>query len=158
MQTKATVVAVNGDRATVEVVRSSACEGCHKATEGEGCSVCSLMGGDRKFRAEAENPVGAKVGDRVTVESATGRVLWYSALVFGLPILATLLCYGIVGLFTEETLWKLLGAGIGFAGSFALIRMYSVRVSKSKCDIEITGILTDEDSEGQPGFREANGK
>ena len=87
MRTEATVVEIRGSRAVVTTERLSACEGCHKATEGEGCSVCTLMGGNRTVSAEAENPLGAKVGDRVMIESRTGRMLWYAALVFLLPIL-----------------------------------------------------------------------
>ena len=91
MKTKAIVTAVDGRFATVETTRTSACEGCHKASEGEGCSVCSLMGGEQKLSSKAYNPVGAKVGDTVMVESSSARMLWYAALVFLVPILFAIL-------------------------------------------------------------------
>ena len=75
MQTKATVISVDGLYATVEAERNSACDGCHKAEEG-GCSVCTLMGSDRKIATRAINEIGAKVGDRVVIESHDGRMLW----------------------------------------------------------------------------------
>ena len=34
----ATVIATDGQIATVEVERTSACEGCHKNEDGKGCS------------------------------------------------------------------------------------------------------------------------
>ena len=89
MQTKATVIAIDGIFATVETERKSACDGCHKAEEG-GCSVCSLMGGDRKIATKALNSLNAGVGDRVLIESKTTRMLGYGLLVFIAPIIIAL--------------------------------------------------------------------
>ena len=69
MKTFATVITVTDMYAVVETERVSACEGCHKATEEGGCSVCTLMGGSRKVSAKADNTLGAKVGDRVVIVS-----------------------------------------------------------------------------------------
>ena len=91
MKTVATVIATDGRIATVETERTSACEGCHKNADGKSCSVCSLVGGERKFTARAYNEIGAKVGDRVMIESRTERVIWYAVLVFVLPLLVALL-------------------------------------------------------------------
>ena len=141
MRNEATVVAVNGTRATVEARRLSACEGCHKKVEGEGCSVCTLMGGDGTIRTEAENPLGAVVGDRVVIESATGRMLWYAALVFLLPIVLALAAYGVVSCFAAEAAWALGAAAIAFVGTFAGLFVYSKRVQKKRCDAQIVEIL-----------------
>ena len=142
MKTIATVIAVNGGLATVETQRTSACEGCHKSEDGKGCSVCSLMGGDRKFSAVAKNAVGAKVGDRVAIESATGRMLWYACLVFLLPLIVTLICYAIATQLTANSTWHLVGALIGFVGTFLGIFAYSKYIQKKRYDVEITEILT----------------
>ena len=142
MRTEATVVAVNGARATVETRRLSACEGCHKNQDGEhGCSVCSLMGGERVISAEAENLIGAAVGDRVLIESRTGRMLWYAALVFLLPILLALSVYGAVTLLTDAAVWQLSAAALAFVGTFFGLFVYSKSVQKKRCDIEIVEIL-----------------
>ena len=130
MKTIATVIAVNGGLATVETQRTSACEGCHKSEDGKGCSVCSLMGGDRKLSAIAKNTVGAKVGDRVAIESATGRMLWYACLVFLLPLVVTLACYAIATQLTVNAVWHLLGALIGFVGTFFGVFAYSRYIQK----------------------------
>ena len=54
--------------ATVVHVRQSACSGdCHK------CSGCGAA--QETIMLKAKNPIGAKRGDLVTLESATGPVL-----------------------------------------------------------------------------------
>lgn len=141
MKTKATVIAVDRDRATVESERVSACEGCHKSTEGEGCSVCSLMGPNRKIQTQAYNPLGAKVGDEVMIESATGRLLGYAALVFLLPLVMALIFYGFATALKFSDVWQIACAGIGFAVSFIGIFFYSRALQKKRCDAQITEIL-----------------
>ena len=140
MQTKAVVVATDGIFATVETERKSACDGCHKAEEG-GCSVCSLMGGDRKITTKAFNPLGAKIGDVVTIESKTTRMLWYGLLVFILPIVIALLSWGISSQFTANIAVQTISAFAGFALSLLGVAFYSKKVLACRCDVEITEIL-----------------
>ncbi len=144
MQTKARVIALEGDFAMVEAERSSACEGCHKAQEG-GCSVCSLMGGERKLATRAHNALGARLGDTVLIESNDGRMLWYALLVFVLPILIALFSWGIVSLLTQSTVWQIAGGAFGFCATFFCIYVYSKMISKKRCDVEIVEILKQEE-------------
>ena len=141
MRTEATVVAIRDGRATVETQRLSACEGCHKATEGEGCSVCTLMGGNRALRAEAENPIGAVVGNRVVIESRTSRMLWYATLVFLCPIVLAILAYVLASSLSMLPLWQTLFPLFAFVGTFLGIFVYSKSVQKKRCDIVIVEIL-----------------
>ena len=142
MRTEATVVALNGTRATVEARRLSACEGCHKNQDGKHeCSVCSLMGGDGVIRTEAENPIGAAVGNRVMIESRTGRMRWYAALVFLLPVILALVVYGVATLLTEREAWHLAAAAVAFVATFVGLFIYSRVVQKKRCDVEIVEIL-----------------
>lgn len=141
MKAKAKVISVSGTVAIVECVRMSACEGCHRASEGSECSICSLMGGNRTVRAKAENLSGAKVGDDVIVESSTSRILGYAAAVFLLPLLLAALFYGIASAVSASDLWKWIFAGIGFAVSFFGTFFYSRRIQKDRCDVIITEIL-----------------
>jgi thiamine transporter len=61
-------------------VRESACSGdCHK------CSGCGAA--KETILLKAENPIGAKRGDLVKLESATGPVLKAAAVLYMLPIL-----------------------------------------------------------------------
>ena len=141
MKNEAKVIVTDGIYATVEVERSSACEGCHKSEDGQGCSVCTLMGGNRKFSAKAYNKKGACVGDRVVIESRTERVMLYAILVFLLPIVIAILSFFAVSLVTESSAWQTLGAAIGFVLSFFGLFIYSRAVQKKRCDIEITEII-----------------
>lgn len=143
MQTKATVVAVDGKIATVETTRISACDGCHKKEEG-GCSVCSLMGASKKtIRARAANEIGAVVGDRVLVESSSGRMLWYAALVFLLPVLVTIGAWLFAAAFTDLLGWQIAAAGVAFVLTFVGIAIYSKMLERKKCDVTIVEILTE---------------
>ncbi len=140
MQTKAVVVEIDGKFATVETERKSACEGCHKAEEG-GCSVCSLMGGDRKIATKALNSMGAKVGDVVTIESKTARMLWYGLLVFILPIVIALLSWGISSQLAANVAVQTVSAFAGFALSLTGVAIYSKKILACRCDVEIVEIL-----------------
>ncbi|MBQ8441301.1 MAG: SoxR reducing system RseC family protein [Clostridia bacterium] len=142
MKTKAKVISLDGDFALVETERMSACEGCHKAEEGKGCSVCSLMGAsDRKLQAKANNRVGARVGDAVWIESATSRMMLYAVMVFLLPLVMAGVGLLIAFAVTESTLWHAAGAGIGFVLSFLFVFVYSRMVGKTRCDIDIVGVV-----------------
>ncbi len=140
MQTKATVIEIDGIYATVESERSSACEGCHKAADG-GCSVCSMMGSERKIATRALNTAGAAVGDIVLIESSTRRMLWYAVLVFIIPVLLAFAGWGIAALLTAIIWWRIAGALIGFFGTFIGIYFYSRYLKKTHCDVEIVEIV-----------------
>lgn len=142
MESIGRVVAVNGDIVTVEVRRTSACEGCHKSAEG-GCSVCTLMGGEksRSTRASACNPVGAKVGDTVKVESPASRVLGWAAMVFLLPLVTTAAGFGIAHALTDRVVWQTVGAAAGFVLCFTGLWIYSRALKKRAPDATVTEIL-----------------
>lgn len=145
MLTTAKVIETKGNRAVVEVKRKSACEGCHKMTTGEGCSVCSLLGSDKRFTAKADNRIGARVGDTVEVRSATSRVLMYSALVFLLPVLVGILFYILSGYIFDLELYRYLFLGGGFALCFLGIWLYSKFVISKRCDVEIVRVCSSEE-------------
>ena len=80
MRQRATVEAVSGKIAVVSVLRESACSGdCHK------CAGCGAV--KQTLQIRADNPIGARVGDKVYVDSSTGIVLWSAVLVYLVPIL-----------------------------------------------------------------------
>ena len=144
MQTMATVIKTNNNRATVEVERRSACEGCHKNKDGGGCSICSLTGAAKTFEAEALNEIGAKVGDRVTVVTKTDRVLGYAALVFLLPVLVGVAFYLVATALTETEILYYAAMVFGFVLSFFFVWLYARRIAKTRCDVEIVQILDKE--------------
>ena len=87
MRTKATVDTLLPDgRAEVLIARKSACSGdCHK------CGGCGAV--EQTLRVAAENPVDAKRGDIVWLESESRTVLLSAALLYLLPLLLFLIGY-----------------------------------------------------------------
>ncbi len=142
MESIGNVVKIEGDIAVVEVMRTSACEGCHKSAEG-GCSVCTLMGGDRNraVQTRAGNPLSAEVGDRVKIESPAGRVLLWAGAVFILPLIMVAVGFGIAVAFTDEILWRTAGAVAGFVLSFIGLRILSGILKNRTPDASITEII-----------------
>ncbi len=141
MKTQAKVISLCGMRAVVETSRRSACEGCHKNADGESCSVCTLMGGERRFTSVADNLIGAEVGDLVMIESDTRRVLFYAILVFLLPLIAAALGYGIGVLCSLSVGFCALCAAIGFCLCFAGLFGYSKAIADKRCDVVIVEII-----------------
>ncbi len=142
MITKAKVVSVDGDVATVVARRTSACDGCHKSSEG--CSVCSLMGEGSEITARAENRVGAKVGDTVEIESESKKVLFYGALVFLFPLVLMLAGYWIASCFTQSEIWRFIAAAVAVVLSFCAVWCYSRAVGKRRTDVKVVRILSEE--------------
>ena len=74
--------------ATVIHIRESACSGdCHK------CSGCGAA--KEAILLEARNPIGAKPGDLVRVEAATGPVLKAALVMYMLPMVLFFVGYAI---------------------------------------------------------------
>lgn len=149
METRARVVEVDVKQgiAIVESRRKSACDGCHKNTDGEGCAVCSLMGGDPVIRTRADNRIGAKVGDTVEITSATSRMIRYAVLVFILPLVCGGVGYVIAAWLTENVAWQAGAALLGFVLTFVGLRIYSSRVIGRRCDVTVTAILSEGEHE-----------
>ena len=142
MRVKGTVVEIVSEEiAVVSVERRAACDGCHKAAEDKGCSVCSLLGGNRESRSRALNRVGAMQGDTVALESRTSRILGYAALVFMLPVVLGLIGYliGFYALHLGE--WAIALTFGGIVVSFLPIWLYSKLVVAHRLDVEIVEVL-----------------
>lgn len=119
----ATVCETKERTAIVEVRRQSACAGCHAG----GCLGCG-----QAVRAEAENLVGAQVGDRVELEATTSRVLLHAVLVFLMPLFAAV-CFYLLGwsFSLAEPICYLLALGglaLAFCGLMLYARVHGVQV------------------------------
>ena len=111
-------------------IRESACSGdCHK------CAGCGAQQQTMVF--EAANAIGAKVGDFVTVEAASGPVLAAAAVLDMMPI-----ALFFAGYFVGDGLWNM-GAAVGciaFAVGIALAILYDRLVARKKKTVyTITG-------------------
>ena len=141
MNTVAFVKEVNGKYAVVETERKSACDGCHKNENGEGCAMCKIFGGSTKISAKAKNAVGAKVGDKVEIDSSSGRMLFYALLVFILPLVFAVAAYFVA---TEIGYGETVGgvsAICAFVVCFAAVSVISHFVISKRCDVEIVKII-----------------
>ncbi len=117
---KATVVAVDGDQALLETSRRSACGGC-AVNKACGTGVIAKALGAKRFRIEAQNAIGARVGDEVVVAIEDSLLVKSSLLVYALPLL-TMLGGGLLGERMRGAggegltiLLSLLGLALGFA-------------------------------------------
>lgn len=142
MRQRAVVIELSGKEALIEVSRATMCDGCEKHGGCEGhCEITGLLSTGGKMKTRALNTVGASVGDTVEVETASRKVLGYAALVFILPIIVAGILYGLA-----EKIWRtqgaaLIGAGVGFAVTFAGIAVFDRIKSKALPDIEIVDIV-----------------
>ena len=113
--------------ASVVHIRESACSGdCHK------CSGCGAA--KEAIILEAKNPIGAKPGDLVRIEAATGPVLKAAMVMYMLPMVLFFVGYAI-----GDALFGLgaLAGGLAFAASIGLAVVYDRKVVK-KQDTEYT--------------------
>lgn len=141
MITEATVTSIKGRFAVVENERKSACEGCHKNTDGASCAICSLAGGNRKISMRAYNKIGAEVGDLVEIETETRRVLWYAMLIFILPIVAALVGYFVGNAVLDNSKFSLLIALTAMSLVFVCVEIYSKLTVEKRSDAEIVRII-----------------
>ena len=122
------------ENGTAEVirVRESACSGdCHK------CAGCGAQ--EQKMLLTVQNPIGAKAGDMVRIESATGPVLKAAAMLYMLPLLLFLTGY-LVGehLLAQGPLFGV----IGIIAGLVLVKCYDRHLSRKKDPIyTITGYV-----------------
>ena len=135
MRQTAVVVEVNGEKATVEVERSSACAGC---SESHDCIACK-----KKIRVTADNAAGAKAGDRVEIESGSERILGYAALVFVLPLLIAFAAFFAARAFGAGDGISLICCVGVFAISLAVILPLLNKSAKLKNKITVIGKISD---------------
>lgn len=122
------VTEIKGNNAVVKTQRAAACEGCSEK------STCHSMGGSREMETEALNPVNASVGDCVTLETVTGRMLQLSLLLYIFPI-AALLAGAVIGNQTAPSLGfdaSTFSAILGFAVFFLAMGAIMVLEKKAK--------------------------
>lgn len=132
MKQKGTVIDTDKDFATVEVMRTSACVGCSKQ---EGCIACR-----KKTKTLAYNPIGAKKGDKVDLESKSSTVLLYAALVFVLPVLLAVSGYVLASYLFKHTALQIIIPACIFISAYVIIYFVFDRNPKTKKSVVITNI------------------
>ncbi len=135
MTTIGFVVGTNGPHAEVSTSRTGACGACSER------SACGVDGGPSRAEiVTADNPIGARPGDLVELHLATATAMRLTALVWILPLVGLVLgavggatLPGALGLHIGRDLGQdgavLIGAGLGLAAAFALLRAVDRRAA-----------------------------
>jgi sigma-E factor negative regulatory protein RseC len=142
LETRATVVQLDGRNVLVEADHVSTCEQC----SGKGCSSSKLgqlfCGTPRQF--QVENSINAKVGDDVLVAVAEGVVLRGIGLAYLLPLLLLLAGAALgslsAGTSEQQDGYALMGALLGLVIGFVLSKQISLRQSKGYFQPYLTGL------------------
>ncbi len=124
------------DNGTAQVIciRESACSGdCHK------CSGCGAA--KEAILLTAENPIGAGVGDLVSIQSETGPVLKAAVVLYMMPLVLFFAGYAIGA---ALDLSGAITGSLAFVLSIVLIVLYDRRMAKKEDTIyTITGYAAD---------------
>jgi sigma-E factor negative regulatory protein RseC len=127
-QCDAKVVAVAGNQVWVEVPgRAPACGSC-KSSDDCQTGLLGLSAGPRRYRLE--NQVGARIGDRVSLEVADGTVWRASLASYVLPLLLAI-AGAAVGQSAAGDAWAAAGMLAGLACGWVLLRR---RELDARCD------------------------
>ena len=111
---------INADYAEVSVPRKSACG--HDCEECAGCGVTGAA-----VRARALNAIGAQPGQKVVVESDTGKMMRIILLVYFTPIVLFMAGYFLTWFLGSDALRYGIAA-LGFAGGVAAAVGYDRRL------------------------------
>ena len=98
---------LDADHAEISVPRKSACG--HDCEECAGCGVSGAS-----VYARASNPIGARPGQKVVVESSTQKMLRIVVLVYLIPVVLFLAGYVISSMLTASVAAQYTVAGAGF--------------------------------------------
>ena len=120
--------------AQVVCIRQSACSGdCHK------CSGCGAA--KEAVLVTADNPIGAGVGDFVSIRSETGPVLKAAMVLYMMPLVLFFAGYALGAVLNVS---GALTGGLAFGLSILLIVLYDRRMAKKGNTIyTITGYAAD---------------
>ena len=124
MRQTAKVVALQDERAQVEVIRRSACGG-----ECGSCHGCDGLE-DRPVAVWANNELAAKIGDWVTVESRSAVLLGTAFAVYLLPFLFLFIGYFLAGNQGLSEAYSIAAGGVGFVIALLFVQWLNHRQQK----------------------------
>ena len=124
MRQEAKVLSINGELATVAVVRKSACA--------HDCADCGGCGAQKTITVSALNMAGAKTGDFVTVESDDSSVLKKAFLLYIAPLIAFFAAYAMMSVAGMGETASSFGGIVVLALSFAAVKIYDGKMGAAK--------------------------
>ena len=127
------ITKTDGQTATVRIDKAQACSHCKsKCMESNGSMI-----------TEALNPIGANVGDMVSLEVNPKTALTATLMVFGLPLLAMFVGVLIANRVTDSQIYIILAGFIMFLLTLIPVKIYDNHLRKmGTCSITITEILS----------------
>lgn len=126
------ITEIHNTTATVKVKSSSLCPHC---------KAC-IVENDGYMITEAENPINAKVGDKVSLRINSKRFLGSSLLVFGLPLLALFIGVIITNIIVDNQVFSISIGILLFFLSFMPIKIYDRHLRKTNaCSIIVVEII-----------------
>jgi len=111
------------NHALISVPRKSACG--HDCEECAGCGVSGAA-----VKARAVNPIGAKPGQKVVVESSTKKMLGIVAFVYTIPVVLFILGYLVMAFTTTSVPMQYGVAVAGFLIGIVLAIFYDRRIKR----------------------------
>lgn len=139
MQQTVRVQSCNPDgTAQVLCIRESACSGeCHK------CAGCGAA--KETLVLTVKNPIGAKPGQLVRIEGASGPVLAGATVLYLLPLVLFFAGYFAM----MQVKLGAVGGGIGFLLGILIVLIYDRKIaSKQKTEYTITDVLSENREKG----------
>ena len=120
MQEIATVIENKGKVATVEITRKDECSKC---------GLCGMKKDQMSIRIPATNDIGAKVGDRVLVETQEKGKMLAIFLAFLVPLI--LIGFGwLIGYLISSEIWMLLSSLILLVLWYTILAIIDKKMSK----------------------------
>lgn len=121
------VVAVTGEHAWIQTIRTSACQSC-AARNGCGQKVLASATGGRANQVRVVNSVDARVGEEVTLGIDESALLGASLLVYALPLLL-MVAASMLGHYLSDgsDFGAMSGAVAGLASGFLVSRKLQSR-------------------------------
>ena len=112
---------LDANHAVISVPRKSACG--HDCEECAGCGVSGAA-----VEAKAINPIGARPGQKVVVESSTQKMLGIVAFVYTIPVALFILGYVIMALLVSSVALQYTVAILGFVLGIVVAILYDRRL------------------------------
>jgi sigma-E factor negative regulatory protein RseC len=125
LEEKGHVVAIEGHRAWVQILRQTACQSC-EARKGCGQSTLAKMSGGKASQVLVNNILNLNIGDEVLLGISESAMVRASLIVYMFPLLVMVVVAVLIAqLFPANQLLISMGGLIGLAAGFGLVRFYS---------------------------------
>lgn len=126
----AVILASQGQQATLELERHTACGLCGKK-RGCGNETWGKLLGHHRHTFTAQNPINAQVGDSVVIGIEEGAVLNTAFFLYIVPLLAMLIGAGLAEYVFDNEFYVMVGAVVGLLVGFMWVKGYLMGTGKA---------------------------